>query len=49
MNGPFSQQTFAAWRTVFLTTSGIYFFDSVVFIILGKSEVQSWNNVKEQK
>jgi hypothetical protein len=38
------QQTLAAWKTVFLVTSGIYVIDSLAFIILGKSEVQPWNN-----
>ena len=38
------QQTFAAWRTVFLVTSGVYVVDSLAFIVLGKSEIQDWNN-----
>jgi uncharacterized membrane protein len=42
------QQTLAAWKTVFLVTSGIYIIDSLAFIILGKSEVQPWNNGKKK-
>ncbi len=43
----FFQQTFEAWRTVFLVTSGIYVFDTLAFILLGKSEVQPWNNISK--
>jgi len=36
----------ARWRIAFLLTAGILFFDSVVFIVFGSTEEQSWNQPK---
>ena len=39
------QQTFEAWRTVFLVSAGIYVVAAITFLLLGKFEVQSWNEI----
>jgi len=39
------QQTFEAWRIVFLVSAGIYIVAAITFLLLGKFEVQSWNEI----
>ena len=35
--------TFAAWRTVFLLTAGIYFGANIIYVIFIQGEIQVWN------
>ena len=32
-----------AWRTVFLCAAGVYFADSLIYLIFGSSKSQPWN------
>ena len=41
-------QTFAAWRVVFLTGAGVYFVTGMVFVVFGRGEVQWWNTYWER-
>lgn len=40
-------QTFAAWRVVFLTGAGIYIVVATVFVIFSRGETQWWNTYWE--
>lgn len=40
-------QTFAAWRIVFLTGAAVYCFTGTVFIIFSRGETQWWNTYWE--
>ncbi len=42
------QQTFAAWRTVFLISSAVYLVFAAVFAAFGSGEVQPWNYVENE-
>ena len=37
-------QTFEAWRTVFLVAAGIYVNFNLFFVLAGSSKVQPWNS-----
>merc|ERR1719189_3503939 len=39
-----------AWRTVFLCAAGVYFADSLIYLIFGSSKSQPWNepNITEK-
>ena len=37
-------QTFEAWRTVFLLAAGIYVNFNLFFVLAGSSKVQPWNS-----
>lgn len=37
------------WRTVFYIAAGIYFFGNLVFIVLGKADIQPWNEPRPDK
>lgn len=39
----FSQGNVSQWRIVFFVAAGIYFIGNTMFVIFGKTEVQSWN------
>ena len=39
-----NNQTFEAWRTVFLLASGIYVNFNLFFVLAGSSKVQPWNS-----
>lgn len=36
------------WRTVFYISAAIYFFGNLVFIILGKADIQPWNEPEKK-
>ncbi|XP_055857015.1 putative inorganic phosphate cotransporter [Episyrphus balteatus] len=36
------------WRMVFFIAAGFYFFGNLLFVILGKTNVQSWNSVEDE-
>ncbi|KAE8741674.1 hypothetical protein FOCC_FOCC012795 [Frankliniella occidentalis] len=42
-------QTMSAWRTIFLTTVGLFICEAVVYVFLGSGEEQSWNNIKKSE
>lgn len=35
------------WRIVFFIAAGFYFFGNLLFVILGKTDVQSWNSPED--
>ncbi|XP_055545793.1 putative inorganic phosphate cotransporter isoform X3 [Wyeomyia smithii] len=37
------------WRTVFYIAAGVYFFGNLVFVLLGKADIQSWNESHPSK
>lgn len=37
------------WRTVFYIAAGIYFFGNLTFVILGKADIQPWNEPRTDK
>lgn len=37
------------WRTVFYIAAGVYFFGNLVFITLGKADIQPWNEPRPDK
>ncbi|XP_053697826.1 putative inorganic phosphate cotransporter isoform X2 [Sabethes cyaneus] len=37
------------WRTVFYIAAGVYFFGNLVFVLLGKADIQSWNESHPNK
>ena len=41
-------QTFAAWRVVFLTGAGVYIVVATFFIIFSRGEIQWWNSYWER-
>ncbi|XP_055918980.1 putative inorganic phosphate cotransporter isoform X2 [Eupeodes corollae] len=36
------------WRMVFFIAAGFYFFGNLLFVMLGKTDVQSWNSVEDE-
>lgn len=36
------------WRTVFFTAAGFYFIGNLLFVVLGKTDVQCWNSLTEK-
>lgn len=43
------QQTIEQWRKVFLLSAIVYVVGNTIFVVFGKSEIQSWNTYWEKK
>ncbi|XP_034257092.1 sialin [Thrips palmi] len=42
-------QTIDAWRTIFLTTVGLFICEAVVYVLLGSGDEQEWNDPKRNE